>query len=85
MREGTRPAVDVRAKGSEPAKEQGARVAAFGPELAHGYFDAVSPKINDLLTFEELDEFLRALGFFAIECTLRNRNHHITARKKPAV
>lgn len=55
----------------------------FGSDLAHGYFDAVSPKINDLLTYEELDEFLRALGFAEVRCTLRNRNHHIIARKNP--
>ena len=56
----------------------------FGPDLAHGYFDAVSPKINDLLTYEELDEFVRSLGFSEVQSTLRNRNHHLIARKNPA-
>ena len=53
----------------------------YGPALAHGYFDAVSPKINDLLTFGEIEELLGSLGFTGIRRTMKNRNHHITAER----
>jgi len=51
----------------------------FGPELAHGYFDAVSPRINDLLTFEEIAECLGDMGFTDARRTIGGRNVHMTA------
>jgi 2-polyprenyl-3-methyl-5-hydroxy-6-metoxy-1,4-benzoquinol methylase len=53
----------------------------FGPQLAHGYFDAVAPRINDLLTFEEAHEVLLRLGFRNVRRTLASRNLHIAADK----
>jgi len=53
----------------------------FGIELAHGYFDAVSPKINDLLTFPEIEELLKSFGFASIKRTLPSRNYRIIAEK----
>lgn len=51
----------------------------FGPTLAHGWFDAVSPRINDLLTYTEIEALLLKLRFKNIKRTLVNRNHHIIA------
>ncbi len=53
----------------------------FGARAAHGFFDAVSPRINDLLTFREIEELLLNLGFKNIRKTIKNRNHHIIAEK----
>jgi 2-polyprenyl-3-methyl-5-hydroxy-6-metoxy-1,4-benzoquinol methylase len=53
----------------------------FGPYLAHGWFDAVSPRINDLLTFPEIADLLRGLGFQNIKRTVSGRNHHLVADK----
>ena len=53
----------------------------FGARAAHGFFDAVSPRINDLLTFREIEELLLNLGFKNIKKTIKNRNHHIIAEK----
>ncbi len=54
-------------------------VGRFGPTLAHGWFDAISPRINDLLTFEEIAELLTRLGFRNIMRTVESRNHHLIA------
>ena len=56
-------------------------VGRFGPVLAHGWFDAISPRVNDLLTFEESAELLARLGFKNIKRTMQGRNHHIIADK----
>jgi len=56
-------------------------IERFGPTLAHGWFDAISPRINDLLTFEEIAELLARLGFKNIKRTIESRNHHIIADK----
>jgi SAM-dependent methyltransferase len=53
----------------------------FGPEAAHGWFDAVSPRINDRLTFEEIHDLLTELGFLGIERTVEARNHHVVAER----
>jgi 2-polyprenyl-3-methyl-5-hydroxy-6-metoxy-1,4-benzoquinol methylase len=52
----------------------------FG-EYAHGWFDAASPRINDLLSFDELQRFLVARGFSGMRRTDEGRNHHIFARR----
>jgi SAM-dependent methyltransferase len=53
--------------------------ARFFEPLVHGYFDAISPRINDLHRFDEIEDWLRAVGFRAIRRTLESRNHHIVA------
>jgi 2-polyprenyl-3-methyl-5-hydroxy-6-metoxy-1,4-benzoquinol methylase len=54
----------------------------FGPRLAHGYFDAVAPRINDLLTFEEAQDLLQRLGFCNVRRTLQSRNLHLAADRR---
>jgi SAM-dependent methyltransferase len=53
----------------------------FGPDKAHGWFDAVSPRINDRLTFEEIHDLLGELGFDRIARTITARNHHVVAER----
>ena len=53
----------------------------FGPDKAHGWFDAVSPRINDRLTFEEIQDLLGELGFEEIARTVEARNHHVVAER----
>jgi SAM-dependent methyltransferase len=53
----------------------------FGPEKAHGWFDAVSPRINDRLTFEEIHDVLTELGFKNITGRIVLRNHYVTAER----
>ena len=53
--------------------------ARFPKHLVHGYFDAVSPMINDLHRFDEVEGWLRAAGIRNIRRTLESRNHHIVA------
>ena len=52
-----------------------------GEEHVHGYFDAVSPRINDLYSFEELESWLLTAGFTDIRRTVETRNHHILATR----
>lgn len=54
----------------------------FGPDLAHGYFDAVSPRINDLLSFDEIRELLHSLSFESVQRTRGGRNHFLVADKR---
>lgn len=54
-------------------------IERYGESLAHGYFDAVSPRINDLLTFEEIGDVLGRLGLRNYRRTIPNRNHHVVA------
>jgi 2-polyprenyl-3-methyl-5-hydroxy-6-metoxy-1,4-benzoquinol methylase len=58
-----------------------ALIEQFGPYKAHGWFDATSPRINDLLTFPEIVDLLSRLGFQNIKRTLEHRNHHLIADK----
>jgi SAM-dependent methyltransferase len=51
----------------------------FGQFDAHGWFDATSPKINDLHRFDEIREWLSRWGFRDIERVNENRNLHIRA------
>jgi SAM-dependent methyltransferase len=53
----------------------------FGPDGAHGWFDATSPRINDRLTFEEIQDVLTELGFVNIARTVSARNHHVVAER----
>ncbi len=60
--------------------------AASGEEYVEGYFDAISPAINDLYSWEEIEGWLLLEGFGDIRRTVDNRNHHVIARRpaKPA-
>lgn len=53
----------------------------YPAERVHGYFDAISPKINDLLSYEEICDLLRKLGFHSFTRTYESRNHHLIADK----
>lgn len=55
--------------------------AVYGKEHIHGYFDAISPTINDLYSWEEIEGWLVEENFREIKRTVDNRNHHIIARK----
>jgi 2-polyprenyl-3-methyl-5-hydroxy-6-metoxy-1,4-benzoquinol methylase len=54
---------------------------ACGEEYVEGYFDAISPAINDLYTFEEIERWLLMDGFIDIKRTVDTRNNHIIARR----
>jgi 2-polyprenyl-3-methyl-5-hydroxy-6-metoxy-1,4-benzoquinol methylase len=54
----------------------------FGPDKAHGWFDATSPRINDRLTFEEIHDLLSELGFHNIRRVVVARNHQIVAERR---
>jgi len=56
----------------------------FPPESVHGYFDAISPSINDLHRFDEIEKWLRLAGFNNIRRTLKSRNHHLVADREGA-
>lgn len=53
----------------------------FPKEHVHGWFDAISPEINDLLTYKECSTLLQSLGFTNISRTSPNRNLHLIAEK----
>jgi hypothetical protein len=57
----------------------------FGPDLAHAWFDATSPRINDRLTFEEIHDVLTELGFGGIKGAVVARNHQVVAERVRAV
>jgi len=48
----------------------------------HGWFDAVSPAINDTYSFDEIRGWLTAAGFEQIERTADQINHNVIARRK---
>lgn len=47
----------------------------------HGWFDAVSPAINDSYTFEEIEGWLIDAGFSDIHRTMAVTNHYIVATR----
>jgi SAM-dependent methyltransferase len=53
----------------------------LGEEHIHGYFDAISPPINDLYTFEEVESWFVEAGFGNVTQTVDTRNLHITGRR----
>lgn len=51
-------------------------------DYVHGYFDAISPEINDLYRWDEIIGWLKSAGFEDIKRTLSDHpNHHVIARK----
>ena len=70
--------------GRYEAIREGLRKGEFpvsGEKYAHGYFDAISPAINDLYTFEELEGWMLKEGYHSIKRTLDNRNIFIVGQK----
>ena len=57
-------------------------LSVSGQEYLEGFFDAISPRINDLLSWEELEEWLLESGFEDIQRTVDTRNHHVIAIKR---
>jgi 2-polyprenyl-3-methyl-5-hydroxy-6-metoxy-1,4-benzoquinol methylase len=55
--------------------------AEKGEQYIHGWFDASSPRINDLFRIDEISAWLRALGFYDIRLTIPNRNLHLIATR----
>ncbi|MDD5680369.1 MAG: class I SAM-dependent methyltransferase [Candidatus Omnitrophica bacterium] len=72
--------LDERLGAVKKAMREG-RFAVKGDEYIEGYFDAISPLINDLYRFEEIENWLLSEGFCDIRRTVETRNHHIVARK----
>jgi len=54
----------------------------YPEELVHGFFDAVSPRINELHRFGEVETWLLDLEFENVRLVLDNRNLHIVAERK---
>lgn len=55
----------------------------YGRELLHGYFDAISPEINDTYRWDELVWWFRDAGFEDVKRTLPDHpNHHFIAQRK---
>jgi SAM-dependent methyltransferase len=52
-----------------------------GEEYVHGYFDAISPPINDLYTFEEVEGWFLEAGFRDVTQTVDTRNLHVTGTR----
>ena len=54
----------------------------YEKDYVHGYFDAISPEINDLYRWDEIVGWLKSAGFEDIKRTLPDHpNHHVIARK----
>jgi SAM-dependent methyltransferase len=53
----------------------------FPKDQVHGWFDATSPKINDLLKHGELVEILNSFGVKNVKRTIKNRNLHLIGDK----
>lgn len=53
----------------------------FSPDVVHGFFDAVSPLINDCYSRSEVIGWYRQAGFTDISDTVENRNIHIIGRR----
>jgi SAM-dependent methyltransferase len=66
-----------------PFEEKVARLEQkYGKELLHGYFDAISPEINDLYRWDELVSWVLAAGFEDVARTADIPNHCLRARRK---
>lgn len=66
-----------------PFEEKVARVEQkYGKEMLHGYFDAISPEINDLYRWDELASWVIAAGFEDVRRTMDIPNHCLIARRK---
>ena len=55
--------------------------AVYGTDYIEGYFDAISPIINDLYSWEEIEGWLLMEGFVDVKRTVDSRNIHLIARR----
>ena len=55
--------------------------AEKGEQFIHGWFDAASPRINDLFRIDEVTAWLHALDFYDVRLTIPNRNLHLIATR----
>jgi len=62
-------------------RERYNRLLDLKGEEAGGWFDAVSPRINDTYSFYEIQLWLLRAGFSDIRRTMDHSNHFITARR----
>lgn len=53
----------------------------FEADKVHGWFDAVSPRVNDLYRFDEIRDWLLMSDFTQVARTYPSRNLYITAMK----
>jgi len=66
-----------------PFEEKVSRLEqTYGKELLHGYFDAVSPEVNDLYRWDEIVQWLIAAGFTNVQRTVDAPNHYVVAQRK---
>ena len=54
----------------------------YGKAQLHGYFDAISPEINDLYRWDELVSWVLGAGFEDARRTAETWNHCLIARRK---
>lgn len=52
-----------------------------GEEYIHGYFDAISPMINDLIRYDELEFWMTEAGFEEVNAPFESNNHHVIGRR----
>jgi SAM-dependent methyltransferase len=66
-----------------PFEEKVARLESrYGRAALHGYFDAISPEVNDLYRWDEIESWLLASGFDDVQRTMDVPNHYVIARRK---
>ena len=53
----------------------------YKKDQVHGYFDAISPDINDLYRWDEIVSWFIKAGFKDVKRTIAHPNHHVIARK----
>lgn len=53
----------------------------FPEDHVHGWFDAISPRVNDLYRLDEVEGWLRGWGFADIHTSSESRNLHIVATR----
>lgn len=56
-----------------------------GEEHLNGFFDAISPQVNDLYRWDEIEGWLAEEGFCEIRRTAPGRNLHLIAKKSAAI
>jgi hypothetical protein len=54
----------------------------YDKEVVNAWFDAISPAINDLHRFDEVQDWLRQLGFADVTRTVDNRNLFVMAWRR---
>jgi 2-polyprenyl-3-methyl-5-hydroxy-6-metoxy-1,4-benzoquinol methylase len=76
----------LRQAASNKSYEQVIEILKNDPVVSdlHGWFDAISPNINDLYTFEEVEGWLAGAGFGNVRRTFESRNLFIISQRLPA-